>query len=354
MSGYFKRFSISVLLMCLMLNAAWSADDRGPLVWFNPTTKEMTPDSEMNFPTQVPEFAKDSTIGKNFTTTITYQDVIDSSGFGFDDAVQGTARRAVIVSVFTYLDSVLGQAANNLDVHLNASTNFPSSPTLASASTAYLTGSPGYQSGIAFEKIVLATDANGTGPEITINVNFGHLWNANPGTGTTAGSEFDLFTVMLHEITHGLGIANLTNSDGTSFFFAGSGNNIFSVWENSLYQTSGTVKIWDDPLSNVPATDYNLAANGLFQGDNTLEFRGPQTIANFGSAPPVYSPIVYAPGSSIGHWQQNAPIPGTAVMRPAVATGVENRTLDPFELVALRDLGYINAVPVTVSSFEIE
>ena len=367
MSSFLKKFSISALLICLMINVSWAADQNRVSAWHFPTTGEIIPNSQMNLPVNAPSKATDSVIGRNFTTTITYQDVIDGSNFGFDDPASGSARRAVMIAVFAYLDSVLGEASNTLTVHFNASINSPGASTLAAAGTSYFISSfTGYQSGFAFNKIVDGVDNNNpiSDPEVVVTVNFGKSWNDNPGVGTTGGSEFDLFTVLLHEITHGLGVASLANSDGTSSFFGvdfdpgvgfSIGENEFTTWDNLLYQTAGTVKVWGiAPLTNTPATDYNLAANGLFQGPDTIEFRGAQTMVDFGSAPPISTEIIFSSGSSVSHWQQTSPIPATTVMRPAIAAGVENRQFNSFEIAAFIDLGYINATPVTLSGFEIE
>ena len=51
-------------------------------------------------------------------------------------------------------------------------------------------------------------------PEISITVDKGFAWNV--GAGDPAPGTADFFSVLLHEMTHGLGFTSLVDADGSS------------------------------------------------------------------------------------------------------------------------------------------
>ena len=169
------------------------------------------------------------------TFRISYQDVLDGSGFGFDDATEGAARQQRLVDVLTYVADVLNETAT-VDVYCRPSINNSMSGLLGFAGS-YFTGAPGYQNGTAFTRITTGTNLFPGDEEIFIRINFGRPWNS--GTGATPMSQFDLTTVLLHEVTHGLGFLSLSTSAGTSAI----ASNVFSVFD-SFTEISNTTRVW--------------------------------------------------------------------------------------------------------------
>jgi len=263
----------------------------------------------------------------------------DPANLGWNETTVGATRKATLQAVFAYVDSVLNHVAT-IDVVCQVS-DFNASGALGSAGSLYEVGD-GFFDAISKEHIVTGVDpVPGAGFEdIFITMDFGYTWNN--GLGAPAISEFDLFTVLLHEVTHGLGFASLAQASGASQYSSEPPpNKAFTKWDNLLFRTSGAAKLWS-------GVSPNYVGGTLAGGDNTLDFRGTNTQTSFGSFPPIYSPNPFQSGSSISHWQLIAPIPSNAVMRPAVAAGVSNRAYLPFEIQTLRDLGYtvnVTAVP---------
>ena len=168
---------------------------------------------------------------------------------------------------------------------------------------------------------------------IDVTMDFGRNWNSDH-TQTTQAGEYDLFSVLLHELTHGLGILSLTTSNGTPQF---SGK--LSTWDNFIYSSGDGEKLWDAaavPRFNTTIMGQRLTGQGAF---NLLDFRGPNTVCTFGSNPLIYSPNPFESGSSTSHWEDIIG-PTEPVMDPTIFIGTEKRTYQPYEIQALTDLGY--------------
>jgi hypothetical protein len=265
------------------------------------------------------------------TFTLTFLDMASHTGKGFDDPTFGADRRAVIQSVVEYIDSVLNHSGGGCQIEFDLSQDDAGISTLASAGPVMwvTNGDPGdpdvFSSGFAFEHITTGTDPSGSSPDIGATVNFGHSWYA--GTVPVPSGQMDLFSVMLHELTHGLGILSISKSDGASDL----GGKTFSYYDNLLYTGNGN-KLWDAG-ANFKGTSFWLVG-----GDGGIRFRGTNATATFGSYPPIYAPDPWEPGSSMGHWAEG--IVPTPVMNYNIGAGVSRRAYQPFEVSALKDLGY--------------
>lgn len=262
--------------------------------------------------------------------TFNYADVTNASGFGFDDATSGATRRNTVTAVTNYLNTVLdGRGA--IDFDWDPSVNAPGSGTLASAGTFYsipsgatlLVGSV-YRQGAGN----LTTGTPGFG-----EVNFGRSWFATglSGTGTPGGSEFDLFTVLLHEITHSMHFASVFNSDGTSQFGAGT----YVRGDGFLYRgaTGGTKQL------NTAGTTYTGTSGDLTSND--IYWDGTYAKAtNGGNRVKIYAPGTFSSGSSISHIDEATFT--TSVMTPSVGTGPSQvmRNYSGIEIGMLLDLGW--------------
>ena len=66
---------------------------------------------------------------------------------------------------------------------------------------------------------------------------FGYNWNSDLGTPT--GGEYDLFTVVLHEMTHTLGYLTALDSTGNSEL-SGGNPRVYKVFDSLLARGDGT------------------------------------------------------------------------------------------------------------------
>lgn len=294
-------------------------------------TGEILPESELPKPTPeqvaaAPKFNPRGATGIDFT--ITYLD--SGTGIGFDDAALGASRKAVFEAVLNYVDGVLRYPGGDLAIRVNASET-DGSGSLARGGTSFQSGANGFLPGTSFLRLDTGNDVNGANPEISITVDFGYNWNNT--LGPPAIGQFDLFSVLLHEFTHGLGVTSFASSStGVSVFAP---TLAYSRWDAQLFQNVPDAKVWNQGT-------FVFQASTLVGGLNAVSFRGTNATRIFPGegSPPVHTPDSFAGGSSIAHWQQNSPIPSGTVMRPFSIAGFTTRSYQPFEVGALVDLGY--------------
>jgi hypothetical protein len=276
--------------------------------------------------------------GGNLTFNVTYQDVAGNTNVGFDDNSLGATRQATLEAVLAYVDDILNATSGaTIDVTVNAS-EMDSGGFLAFAGT-YFNGVAGFYNGFCLEHIMTGTDPNGTVSDIFITVDFGFPWNSD--MGTVGGGEYDLYTVLLHEVTHGLGFLGLVESDGTSSTSGGNPgeysvlNQLTHLDQAGPIGTGATTQMWTTAMG----ASYVGTAGNLISG--RMVFTGPNAVAAYGSNPTINSNNPFAPGTSMSHWGDN--LAGMAVMPGFVFLGVETREYADFEIGALVDIGYPNA-----------
>lgn len=274
-----------------------------------------------------------TTLGRaNLTWNITYQDIISNTDQGFDHPTEGPARCAVAYAVLSYIDYVLNFELNLassavIDVHFDLS-EMDGTGALATGGTYFFSSPPGFTGGFCFDHIVTGTDPSGSLMDIFCTVDFGYPWYT--GGSSPLPSQVDFFSVLLHEMTHGLGFLSLAGADGSSQIGAG----VYTFYDDGLYTGTGT-----DLFSwNGSTVVFNGNSVSLLGGQNGVFYRGANASAAYGSYPPIHAPSSWQPGSSISHW---APaIVGGAVMTPGIYYGTVNRTYAPVEYGALADIGY--------------
>lgn len=263
---------------------------------------------------------------KAVTFNLTYLDGNSNVGFG-NTHVQGPTRRARLEQALVYVADTL-EATGTIDVEVRASET-DASGALASAGT-FFSGAAGYQNGSAFTRLTTGVKPFGGTPEIFVTVDFGYPWNATtnpPGSG-----EFDLLSVLIHEVTHGMGILSLASASG-----AGALQGLpqtYSVFDRFIRRASTGNILFDGPLSAI----FTGTASDLIS--NNLDWDGTAATAAYGGRPPVNAPGTFQSGSSLSHWASST----GAIMTPSIANGVQKRTYQPFEIAAFADLGW----PVTL------
>ena len=155
-------------------------------------------------------------------------------------------------------------------------------------------------------------DLDKANPDIVIQVNANGGWNTR-GDGLPTSREYDLQSVFLHEIAHGIGF--LSNDSYDSFF------SIASLDQPTPYdayaQTLDGRRLADLPTPSrelATALTSSLVWSGQFA-----------TAANGGIKPKLYTPGNYEPGSSVSHLDE-------ATFSKSGLDSVMTPSLDPGEI----------------------
>lgn len=183
-------------------------------------------------------------------------------------------------------------------------------------------------------------------------------WCTNMSITPTV-SQFDLYTVALHEVVHALGFASLIDNNGFSKF--GAAYNYFSRYDRFL--SSGATPLLTQTISTCanyqyqfnPSLSTNILTPSVGSCSNSITYNG---TAN----QQCYTPSVWNAGSSISHFD-NACHTGSFVggntgfvMHPFSNPGSTIRFMQPEERNVLCDLGYnVNTIygsaSATLSSY---
>ena len=164
----------------------------------------------------------------------------------------------------------------------------------------------------ALANALAGKDLDKANPEIVIQVNSAASWNTR-GDGLPTGNEYDLQSVFLHEIGHGLGF--LSNDAYDPFFGLGSLDQPTPF--DAYLQTSDGRRLADIPT---PSKELGLALTSslVWSGANAIK-------ANGGVKPKMYTPSRYESGSSTSHLDE-------ATFSKAGVDSVMTPSLDPGEI----------------------
>lgn len=154
--------------------------------------------------------------------------------------------------------------------------------------------------------------------------------------GKVSSMKYDLVTVIIHELCHGLGFFDsMSSDDGTTGSYG-----IFNV--PVIYD------LFVENLEGNRLTDtLKFARNsadlfGQFTGGQ-LYFNGPLTKKYMaGVRPRLYSPSEWDPGSSISHLDETRTLPVNALMTPYIDRGEAIHDPGKLTLSILGDVGWIN------------
>lgn len=183
---------------------------------------------------------------------------------------------------------------------------------------------------------ISGTDLTPGAPHITaeFNSNFGNWYLGTDGE--TPSENYDLTSVVLHEIGHGLGFIgsmNVRNGRGTW----GSGSAFPFIYDRFIENNFGQ-KLLDTALfpNNSTALAGQLQSSRIF-------FTGARAKTANGNSPvPVYAPMVWDGGSSFSHLSESGFPSGNAnsLMTPQIGKGESIHSAGPIGLGFLRDMGW--------------
>ena len=170
-------------------------------------------------------------------------------------------------------------------------------------------------------------DLDKSNPEMIIQVNSGAAWNTR-GDGAPSNTEYDLESVFLHEIAHGLGF--LSNDSYDSFY------GIASLDQPTPYDAYAQT-IDGRRLADLPSPSLELGTALR----TSLVWSGPLGIkANNGIKPKLYTPSLYEAGSSTSHLDE-ATFSKTgldSVMTPNLDPGEIFKEPGPLLLAMMEDM----------------
>ena len=170
-------------------------------------------------------------------------------------------------------------------------------------------------------------DLDKNNPEIIIQVNSQAPWNSR-GDGTPTRTEYDLKSVFLHEVGHGLGFSS---NDSYELVF-GVGTLSMPTPFDAYLQTEDGKRLADLPS---PSKELGTALTSTLVWSGALGIK-----ANGGIKPKMFTPSTYEPGSSISHLDEstftNAGL--DSVMTPRLDSGEIFVGPGPLMLAMMEDL----------------
>ena len=182
--------------------------------------------------------------------------------------------------------------------------------------------------------------------DINLRINSSIDWYLGTD-GNTPGLKYDLVTIVLHEICHGLGFFDSMNTDNTVGWY-GVGSIPF-IYDTFIENLQG--KRLTDTLAFKNYTNDLLKE---FTGRN-LYFNGPLLRAfTSGSRAPIYAPYNWSPGSSISHLDEVQTLEPNTLMTPFIDMGEAIHDPGKFTLSILGDLGWINTKIIHKASHDTE
>ena len=179
----------------------------------------------------------------------------------------------------------------------------------------------------ALANALAGRDLDKNNPEIVIQVNSAAAWNTR-NDGRPTGSEYDLQSVFIHELGHGLGFLSTDSYDP----FFGYGSIEQPTPYDAYLQLDDGRRLSDLPS---PSIELGKALTG------TLMWSGAKGIAaNGGVKPRIYTPSRYENGSSVSHIDEFtfASSGINSLMTPSLDAGEVFRSPGPLLLAMMEDM----------------
>jgi len=170
--------------------------------------------------------------------------------------------------------------------------------------------------------------------DIELTINSSITWYLGTD-GNTHPQTYDLVTVVLHEICHGLGFYDSMNTDGTIGWYGL--NSIPMIYDTFIENFEGK-RLTDTLIFDNYSTDLRSEITG-----DELYFNGP-LLRNYtsGSRARLYAPPEWDPGSSITHLDEIETLEPNTLMTPYIDRGEAIHDPGKYTFSILGDLGWTN------------
>ena len=175
--------------------------------------------------------------------------------------------------------------------------------------------------------------------DITLAVNSSINWYLGTD-GQTPVTKYDLVTVVIHEICHGLGFFDSFSSDGTLGSY---GINSIPMIYDTFVETYDGNRLTDTLKFNNSSTALGsqLIGNQLyFNGPLLKKYTQSNNYTNLRAK--LYAPATWDAGSSISHLDESATLRINSLMTPFIDLGEAIHDPGKFTFSILGDLGWIN------------
>ncbi|WP_286746592.1 T9SS type A sorting domain-containing protein [Roseivirga sp. UBA1976] len=169
-------------------------------------------------------------------------------------------------------------------------------------------------------------------PDIVANFNSRAPWYLGTD-GNPAPNQFDLVTVVLHEIGHGLGFVDSFNYSEDSDL------GTYGIQE---FPFIFDLSVENSARESLVEMGNNTVALGNALSSNAVYFNSPTSEASTGTRPRLYAPNPYDAGSSIAHLNENTYASGNAnsLMTPQIGFNEVMHDPGPVTLDMFGDMGW--------------
>ncbi|MBE0676612.1 MAG: T9SS type A sorting domain-containing protein [Bacteroidales bacterium] len=191
-----------------------------------------------------------------------------------------------------------------------------------------------YYSAALAEKIAGRELNDASDYEITVRFNSAAAWYFGVD-GATPATRYDLVTVVIHELCHGLGFADSFNSDDINGSYGLNGLPV-------IYDTF-VEDVFGKKLTNTAFYTNPSAALKTALTSNSLYFAAPVTLKyTSGIKPLLYAPGTWDSGSSVSHLSESGTLQINALMTPFIGKGEAIHNPGLLTMSMMSDLGWIN------------
>lgn len=152
--------------------------------------------------------------------------------------------------------------------------------------------------------------------------------------GKTLSLKYDLVTVVLHELIHGLGFIDSMAAGTTTASYGVSG--VPMIYDTFVENAAGK-RLTDTLAFRNPSIELLTA---LTSGQ--LYFNGPLIKYYSGARARLYAPATYDAGSSVSHLDENTYVTVNSLMTPIIDMGEAVHDPGKFTMSILGDLGWVN------------